>query len=460
LPRLKTKTSVIKPIHHHTKPNRALDLGSETVAFEYKGKKHKATAAVSLRFLPKAKLVFRVAWPKSKPFLGWDLLSEENGNHHLIFPQRRVSVNVLTSGHGDNWFECVPKTSVVTMTTAKRRLYRAVLHLFNIPNFYGPESYIITKGRGRFPEGTLCGRSTLQADDWHITIAATDRTSSLCKTLGEEGGFAMTHVAEVVKSDGAAFSSKLLENLIQALHHFLSFSFGRWVGVALPIGYSRTGQTVWEQWGFPVVNQGKWSASFSWFDEYHGEFLSDAFPGFWKMWTDEVWQKSLSNAIYWYIGANGEGRTISTDKGLVQAQIALELLAWTYCVQDRKMLSAAAFNKPGCLPAADKLRVLASSLGVPLEIPSKLRALRSKRGTKWADAMDAITGIRNTAVHPNKKEQIRHERGYEAWNLAQWYLEMILLKLFAYKGQYANRLVSRWAGQVEPVPWAKGGAEK
>ena len=43
---------------------------------------------------------------------------------------------------------------------------------------------------------------------------------------------------------------------------------------------------------------------------------------------------------------------------------------------------------------------------------------------------------------------------FEAWQLAQWYLELILLRLFAFNGSYSNRTKQgKYIGQVEPVPW-------
>ena len=40
---------------------------------------------------------------------------------------------------------------------------------------------------------------------------------------------------------------------------------------------------------------------------------------------------------------------------------------------------------------------------------------------------------------------------YEAWNLAQWYLELTLLKLCGYEGSHGNRLNQKWVGEVEPL---------
>ena len=44
----------------------------------------------------------------------------------------------------------------------------------------------------------------------------------------------------------------------------------------------------------------------------------------------------------------------------------------------------------------------------------------------------------------------------EAWNLGQWYIEMMLLSMLGYQGNYVNRLAP-WRDDeqaIPPVPWA------
>jgi hypothetical protein len=160
----------------------------------------------------------------------------------------------------------------------------------------------------------------------------------------------------------------------------------------------------------------------------------------------------LQDTLYWYLGACDRRVGIGVDAGLILAQTALELLAWTYCVLDRKMISAAAFQ-PRRLSAADRFRLLASSLNIPTEIPANLTGLHGRRGKKWVDGMEAITEIRNRLVHP-AAQQIEDPGYFEAWKLSLWYIDLVLLRLCGHKGKYANRLDRRWVGQVESVPWA------
>ena len=220
----------------------------------------------------------------------------------------------------------------------------------------------------------------------------------------------------------------------------------------MPIGFDRIGNRIFEQWGMARIASGPCSGSLSWFDHHHAEVLSQVFPGFFALWESDLWRDPLTKALYWYLAANERATGIGVDAGLMLAQAALEVLAWTYCVVDRKMLSVAAF-KPRALSAADKFRLLASVLGIPLEIPPELTSLHSLRGGPCKDGMDAITEIRNGLVHPQRETQIQFDVYCEAWKLSLWYLEMVFLRLFGYEGKYANRLVRRWVGEVTEVPW-------
>ena len=40
---------------------------------------------------------------------------------------------------------------------------------------------------------------------------------------------------------------------------------------------------------------------------------------------------------------------------------------------------------------------------------------------------------------------------YEAWNLGQWYLELMFLSRFNSRGDFGNRLTQKWVGEVEPL---------
>ncbi|MFM9959634.1 MAG: hypothetical protein ACKV2Q_00205 [Planctomycetaceae bacterium] len=299
---------------------------------------------------------------------------------------------------------------------------------------------------------------SLKADGWNVAISATPKTTELTKRLKAEGGFIITHVGKIERDDGSCFSSQEISEFFPCLHYFLSFTLGCWAGVAFPVGFDVDGSRVFEQWGLPMASDGPWNGNYSWFDSHHGEILPQVFPGFVALWKSDLWHTPLTEALYFYLGACSGSVEIGVDSGLILAQTALERIAWTYCVQDRKMVSKEAF-KPRGLSAANKLRLLVSSLGIPLSIPSSLPVLsaapKASPSIKWQDGLDAITGIRNAVVHPDPGTPLPEGSEYEGWLLSLWYIDMILLRLCGHTGKYANRLVpQRWVGTVESVPWA------
>lgn len=454
---LETDRSLIEPVYSQTEPSAPIDLGLVRAEFECEGKTYAGSARVTMRFTPDERLCFEIP-VKDKPFGLLISLFDDDWDGRLRLPERQITLDVLwvsTTVSGENAGAIlVPKTSVVTVTPSTDDLTTATFHLFNFPEFHGPEDYNLTTGASPHRKWKRCGRAILKADGWNITIAATDRTADLCKALGAQGGFMITHMGRIERDDGSPFSSEQLDDLLHCLHYFLSLALGRWAGVALPIGLDAAGSRGFEQWGTPMIASEPWNGSCSWFDTQHGGLLCEVFPGFMVLWKDETWNRPIKEALYWYLAANERGTGIGVDTGLILAQTALERLAWTYCVQHRKMISAEAFEPRG-LSAADKLRLLTGALDIPADIPACLSALHAKRGRKWDDGMHGITEIRNTVVHPHAKQQLPDGSYYEAWKLSLWYLDMVFLRLCGHRGSYGNRLESRWKGQVEPVPWAQ-----
>jgi hypothetical protein len=301
-----------------------------------------------------------------------------------------------------------------------------------------------------------CGRVILEFDDWKITIAETEDTKQILEQLESVGGYAISHAGTVEKVDGAEYSSKELDDVLVAMASFFSFMLGRWSSPSLTVGRNSSNEIVFQHWGIGRVSRGQWVGGHSCIDIHHFEMMSDTIQAFWVRWKDETWRRPLSHAIHWYVSANDTSGSVSVDTGLLFTQSALELLAWTYCVLDRRMVTQDAFKQKG-LNASNKFRLLASFMSIPVEIPVQLSGLntRPKNKKPWYDAMEAITELRNGLVHPGKDEHSIDAGAYrDAWNFSLWFISMVILRLFDYQGKYGNRLNRRLAGEVEPVPWA------
>ena len=440
----------VGPLYEQQAVDEPIVLGRVAVEVLVGADVYPGSADVRIDFEANEMLVFDVTH-SAKRLFGLSMMRDADVKLRLpergvVFPAIETNVNRFT-----------PRNSVVTATVPAKNIRRCVFHLFNFPAFFSTTDYVLAKKGSDSPVMERCGRVILRGGGWCITIAATGRTDDDDQALTGKRGWKTTHAAEIVRDDGSDFSSEQVQDVMLCLYYCLSFALGRWVAVALPVGLAADGARVFEEWGFPKASGGRWHGGSSWFDDHDGDALAQLFPGFWAMWNKELWKRSLREAIYWYLGAADRGVGVGVDTGLILSQTALEHLAWTYCVRDRGMVSADAF-KPRGLSAANKFRLLASSLGLPKTIPPQMRALGGKPGKQWADAMDAITGVRNATVHPEDDSKFPDGTEYEAWALSLWYLDMIILRLCDYNGKYGNRLhPTRWAGQVDPVPWTVGG---
>ena len=167
------------------------------------------------------------------------------------------------------------------------------------------------------------------------------------------------------------------------------------------------------------------------------EPLSDAWPGFWRIFRDEKQRSVVRNAIDWYlIGNNADFAT-----GLILAQTGLELL----CKTTRHERAAGAIRCTIC------------ALKIDSKIPKQCKNLATaaeKYG--WNDGPHSITRLRNELVHAEKDyPSLMPEAQLEARQLALWYMELILLNSFKYEGRYKKR---SQIGSEEPyglVPWAR-----
>ena len=454
--RIESDKPIIEPVHSQAGPNEPIELANEPVQFMHKGENYERTAKVVIRFFPSYRLLFIVPANDMAKDPLWTLrigssLIEEKCIE-LNFTDRGVSVEAFCTSVGIGADEIVftPRKAYVPIPPQPPLLCSMIFHIFNFPKFHGPDDYVFVSSGV-----SLCDRAVLRAGGWRVTIAGTDKTEDLCKSLRAQGGYAITHMGKVEREDGEVFSREQAEHVLSCTREFLSFALGRWIGIALPVGLSNDGQRVFEQWDLPRTTAGPWNGSFSWFDPRHGDLLSDVFPGFFSLWNDGMWKEHLKVALYWYIAANERTTGIGVDAGIILAQTALERLAWVHCVKHQKIVSEEAF-KPRGLSAADRLRMLISTLGIPVNIPATMSALHGRRGRKWADIPDAITSIRNSLIHPYDKNLPPKGSYYEAWQLSMWLLDLALLRFCNHNGDYGNRIAnSRYVGQVERVPWGE-----
>lgn len=292
----------------------------------------------------------------------------------------------------------------------------------------------------------------LCADRWRIEIRPVPNLSGIKKILKTESGYAVTHEGFVRRSDGESFSVEEAHKLLDGLHLFLSFARGGDCGVTLISGSNENDEPAWELWG--AYSTFPWFELCSWLDHRldNDAELSAAFPGFWRKvgQTTGVPDDPVRIALYWYLRSNESN---ALQASIVSTQAALERLARLLLPNKRyKTLDS----------AARRIRAVLEDTGLDTVIPKCCKELRMVRKTKGlCDGPEILSEIRNDLVHAKMRTNVSLDAYLEARDLGQWYVELLLLRLFGYEGRYANRLAYKYEGRWEPeiVPRAQSAEE-
>jgi hypothetical protein len=318
-------------------------------------------------------------------------------------------------------------------------------HVPNFPNYVGATTMYGTD--------VSASRLTAETDRWHVDLDGVSRSFDLYSSLEKQGGFAITNVGSVMRTDGKAIKFKEVEPLATALYWWLSFLRSERTGPILLSG-EHDGETVWEIWRSPTISP--WMGRQTWMpvplvdnpsDEPNSTspILNEIIETF----KDQDAFRVLIRAISWYTQSveNGYLETI-----VILAQAGLELMSWLKLV-DEVGIGDESFKNWN---AADQLRLALSYAKISPVIPSTSSGLfAAAKKTSKQEAVDgpgAITAIRNGVIHPKLISRFGDiEVMHEGALLATRYLELLLLNRCKYFGEVRNR--ANWPEGDMPVPW-------
>ena len=289
----------------------------------------------------------------------------------------------------------------------------------------------------------------LNACGWTAQFIAVTEKSLEIPRLKNDDEFRVTHHVEFSRDDGSLFTEQEAHDFLWKLSLFLSFCRGQWVGYSLMVGLDENGEMALEQWGLGRISP--WHEPSGWLDEHRGNCISQLYEKFSHKLQQKAWMDAISHVVYWF--ARAETNNVGPDGACILLQAALERLAWHVLVRERNAISEKGFRN---LTAADQLRLMLNILSIPTTIPDGLTKLQALGRSRASDGPEIFTYIRNRLTHPPKVSALKeHLPYYEAYCLAQWYVELAILSACGYNGEYGNRtMMRRWKGQVEKVPWA------
>ena len=284
----------------------------------------------------------------------------------------------------------------------------------------------------------------LQASSWVIEVRSLKNTREVIGRLRAHGGYGLTHEGSIRRSDWKSFSVNQVSPLLELLRLFLSFARGANCGLTLVVGMNDKGQRVWETWS--ASRPSPWSGERSWFDHNHGMTLAELFPGFYRRLWKAPGHHPLTMALHWYLLSN---ETRSLEGSIVLTQAALERLS-------QELVGAKGDRKEGVW-IANAL----NEAGIPVMIPSELQRLKELANSMtFRHGPHTLVMMRNNLIHSQMKfETPRGDIYFQARELGLWYVELLLLRIFDYRGNHGNRLSQEWRGEVELVPWAVEGGD-
>jgi hypothetical protein len=280
--RIMLSNPLIEPIYWQSNPSEPIDLGQHAIELTSKGTTYEDVASIVMKFLPHDRVEIVCPWKDKPPLLGLDLFSDSGDSLKLTLRDKGASFDVFCASFGmpSGGSVFVPRSSGVTVTTGSESISRVTFHLFNFPDFLGPEDYTLTTKNEESQAFQRCGRVVLQGGGWTVIIAATDRTKELTNALKAQAGYVLTYMGQITREDESTFSGEQLAEFLNCLHYFLSFALGRWAGVALPVGLGIDGNRVFEEWGLRITADGPWRGGTSWFDSLHSELLPQGISRF------------------------------------------------------------------------------------------------------------------------------------------------------------------------------------
>lgn len=294
------------------------------------------------------------------------------------------------------------------------------------------------------------GRIEFIVNDYKITI---DKSYSYNKDfhnkLVSQKGNAITHTGKIERIDGHKLKTKKIDKLISQLSVALSFSCGRFISIPNSYGYYN-GKEVYRAWYKMYSNDYKfvynWTSTISNYSNFEKYFSLMT-----KKLEETYYFETFSSILDWYIESlNG----MNMGNNIISIQTALEMLSYVVLVELNGIFTEQEYDNR---PANQNIRELLKLCKIDYSIVGEMNIAQNIQ-RKYTDCVDLITFYRNTVVHPSKKIKNLYLDFESMWNIILCgisYIELVILYILNYKGEYTNRFVDFRFGDVKTVPWSK-----
>lgn len=300
----------------------------------------------------------------------------------------------------------------------------------------------------------------IEIEDWRLTLNATDNIDSLLKTLEREGGYCISHVAKLQRLDNENLDVEQARKVLVALSYGFSFMRGIRIAPILISGCNENSETLYQELGFSWATPWEQECNFTCMAIPSPTDVNLFVTGFLKKWRDPIWHNPLKLIIQWYVEAVRAAGGL--EGSIVLLQTALETLAWVLIVDDQEVSIKDFDGTQEAKPAAVKIKKLLTAMEVDHKIPNSLVQLRNYSNNFELQERNngpiALCRVRNNIAHAAPKNRnnlysLDDSVIVETRRLGLWYVELSILWILQYQGNYFNRISDSNKLRVEPVPW-------
>jgi hypothetical protein len=300
---------------------------------------------------------------------------------------------------------------------------------------------------------------------WTVTVSPRDDLSEIDEeATGTACGYAVSHEVTARRVDGQPFGPSEANEIVSAMTSLATFANGSAVGSPAVQGYL-AGELSYERYWTPRVPP--WHHPLSWLPAYDPKLpLQDIGAKFLELWSQTEWREVLRRLVLFHSEANAANHHPPLlDIRIVIAQSGLELLAWAvldHGCPPPVTNPSATLRGPVASKAGPRIRELAALLGIDPETPSDCPQIArfladETRQLPERTAASVLAWARNRATHPKRPADLVAPDGLliEVWLLSVWYLELSILSVLGYDGNYAHRLsLPMFKGARQQVPWS------
>ena len=294
----------------------------------------------------------------------------------------------------------------------------------------------------------FAGRMEFEIEDFQVIIDKRyDFTKELNDSLKDKAGSIITHIGRMRKKDGSLFRTNNINDVLDNISMSLSFMCGRYVDICIVKGYE-TNNNIFRLCRECIVSPFRFVPN--WKDtiaNYHN--IEKYMTLMCSKLNDAYYGMVIKQVIDWYIETLGN---TTIENNIISMQIALETLSYVVLVEQYKILTDEEFDSN---LSATNIRMLLNFCKIPLG-KEELYLFDEYIQNKFIDGVDIMTYFRNKIVHPSRKRNKATLYVEDMWNIIEIairYVELVILHIISYKGEYSNRLKQRSYGEVELVPW-------